>query len=60
MNKYRESLENMCKKCQNHEMCMGTGCHDYKTLEELIDCKNELCLKCGLYKEDKCKGCKYE
>lgn len=32
-----ESLEAMCRRCFNHEQCLGTGCAPKKKLEALVD-----------------------
>lgn len=37
MNEFKDSLETMCKRCSNHEMCKGTGCSPKNKLQELVD-----------------------
>lgn len=37
MNKYKEALEAMCKRCSNNFICKGTGCQPKKDLKELIE-----------------------
>ena len=36
-NKEKEALATMCKRCECHEMCQGTGCEPRRTLEKLIE-----------------------
>ena len=35
----KESLETMCRRCINHEQCLGTGCAPKNELDELIKSK---------------------
>jgi len=32
-----EALDIMCKRCENHEVCMGTGCTPKSTIEKVIE-----------------------
>lgn len=33
----QESLDLMCRRCENYEVCEGTGCQPKNNLQELID-----------------------
>lgn len=36
MEKYKAALETMCKRCENYEVCQGTGCGPKKELADAI------------------------
>ena len=38
---YKVLLETMCKRCINHEICQGTGCHPKNELEKLAERANK-------------------
>lgn len=70
MNKYQMALDRMvCHICNSRNGIYvrdGRASEDMNTLQELInnyqDCKNQLCLHCGNYKQEHlgaCKGCKF-
>lgn len=33
----KESIETMCKRCINYEICQGTGCAPKNKLENLLE-----------------------
>lgn len=33
----KESINIMCKKCTNYEMCQGTGCEPKRTLTKMYE-----------------------
>lgn len=33
--KYYEAVQTMCKRCENHDVCMGTGCEPKRLLSEI-------------------------
>ncbi len=54
INEIRETI----KVFENNEM---GGCQFAKWLVDLIDCRNELCDRCGKYKSiGACDGCRWE
>lgn len=33
----REAINTLCKKCESHEMCQGTGCEPKRTLTKMYE-----------------------
>lgn len=63
LEKYCDELEHKLKGEEFHAKRVLDLSNDYKKLKiELEDCRNELCLMCGRYKEEHkgaCHGCRW-